>query len=232
MCIVFTLIFFLFGTRLNSEIMKIALQSYANRNFSEYDLVMTEFGYRDPSSQGFGINNAFYYGDFAIKDHESSDIHFSVVTDGFFYKIKDTYHNHVEMKNNTCNRLIKEYETDVMKSLYMNSDLSIIEGWVSSVYSDKYYEDNIVNKLELDMPYTRSIDQKIPMQLLLSLNVTESGVKDYKLLIKKIIRILNENEFYPSELLLVLETKENQYRIEHINCQKDIDNQDLELSSW
>ncbi len=229
MCVFFVFLFLLFGTRINSEFMKQRFNHYVSSHYSEYNLVMTDFKYEDPSSQGFGLDNGYYIASFVSQDEDKKDYRLNVFTEGFIFSIKDTHKNSIEMKNNTCDRLINEYGEDVKKSLLRQKDFFLMNCTASRGFTDGYYEKNIAAKLKSNMEYTKNIDQIIPMGLLLEVNATESDIKEIKSYISSIKSELNKTGFDPSLLSLIIETEKTSYRILNIDCHKDLSSQKIEF---
>ncbi len=227
LCTIFVFIFLLFDTRLNSEIMKLRFKHYVNNHYPNEHLVLTDFEYNDPESQGFGINNGFYSATFKSKEENKEDMKFNVFTDGFIFSIKDTYQNSINNRSNTNSRLLKDYENDVKKTLLKQKDFYLINVFASTACTEDYFIQNIAEKLDLNMPYTKNIDQTIPIDLLLELNANEDDLLNIHSYISKIINQLHQANFNPSRMTLIIETQKDTYRISDIDCTKEIENQDI-----
>lgn len=225
--ITFVLIFLLFGTRLNSEIIKIRFNNYINTHYSEYNLVMTNFTYEDPETQGFGINNGFYIAHFKSQDEDKKDIEFNVFTEGFIFSIKDTYKNNVDNKKNTADRLISEYNNDVEKTLLRQKNFYVMEVSSSIACTDEYFEKNIADKLKLNMDYEQNIDETIPISITLKINATETDISDTYSYVNSIISELHHANYNPSSLSLIVETEKDSYQLLNILCDEDIKKQNL-----
>lgn len=225
--ITFVLIFLLFGTRLNSEIMKIRFYNYVNTHYSEYNLVMTDFTYEDPETQGFGINNGFYIAHFKSQDENMKDIEFNVFTEGFIFSVKDTYKNNVDKKKNTADRLISEYNNDVEKKLLRQKNFYVMEVSASIACTDEYFEKNVADKLNLNMGYEQNIDEIIPINLTLEINATESDISDIDSYVNSIIDELHHANYHPTSLSLIIETENDSYQLLNILCDEDIKKQNL-----
>lgn len=229
--ILFVCFFFLFGTRLNSEIVKLRFQLYTKMHYPNEELIMTDFEYRDPETQGFGINNGFYIASFETTNKDEKDMKFNVFTDGFIFTIKDTYKNSVENRSNTNARLLEEYSLDVKKSLLKQKDFYLINVLASNACNEDYFVKNISKKIELNMEYNKNIDQTLPINLLLEVNADENDVSDIKSYSSKIINKLHEAGYHPCKLSLIIETEKDTYRTSDINCNSDISQQKIEFVS-
>lgn len=225
-CFICFLIILLFGTRLNCQLVKWRLENYVKIHYSD-NYYITEFGYDDPESEGFGKDNAYYYAVFSLVDNEDSDQKFCVYTDGFFFKILDTYQIDIEERGKTLERIEKEYMEDVRTTLKKQMHELFIDCSVGYVIHSQ--EDNDAKKrLELDIKYDRSIDQRLPLDLTLTLYVQEKDLNNFIHYVQNVMNILNKNNFHPPYISLVLETEKGSYLVDIDNTQS-LDEQELSL---
>ena len=184
----FSLLFVFAGSTITGTIVKERMKWYINANYPHLNLVMTSFSYRDPSAQGFGVNNAFYYGEYS--DPNQTDMNFAVFTEGFFLKLTDNYDYQINQKYSVIWRLNEEYNYDVFSLLKKElGDLIIGSSVGLGNESGCDYSSLVINQ-----KYEKSIDKVIPLSLHLELK----DLKDQKAnedTVKQIVSILKDNGF-------------------------------------
>lgn len=182
------LIFIFAGSTITGTIVKERMKWYVKENYSHLNLEMTSFSYRDPSAQGFGVNNAFYYGEYS--DPNQTDMNFAVFTEGFFLKLTDNYDYQIKQKYSVIWRLNEEYNYDVFSLLKKElGDLVIGSSVGLGNESGCDYSSLIINQ-----KYERSIDKVIPI----SLHIELKDLKNQKAnedTVKQIVSILKYNGF-------------------------------------
>lgn len=228
-CLAFLMIFLLFGTRVTSELMKLRFLSYVNRHYAQYDLEMTSFSYEDPEVSGFGVNNAYYTADFRSKNQQEPDIAFQAYTDGFVFSIKDNYDHRINQKWNTHDRLMLAYGEDVKKAFLRQADFALLDASASLACTVDYFDKNLAKHLKLNHEYDKGIDTILPINIMLTLHATETDIENIQAYTQNIVNILHSLGFSPLRLSLRLETAKQSYRIDNIDCTKDIAAQKLIL---
>ena len=184
----FSLLFVFAGSTITGTIVKERMKWYINANYPHLNLVMTSFSYRDPSAQGFGVNNAFYYGEYS--DPNQTDMNFAVFTEGFFLKLTDNYDYQINQKYSIIWRLTEDYNYDINSLLKKElGDLVIGSSVGLGNESGCDYSSLIINQ-----KYERSIDKVLPI----SLHIELKDLKDQKAnedTVKQIVSILKDNGF-------------------------------------
>lgn len=227
LCLAFLMIFLLFETRITSELMKLRFLSYVTRHYAQYDLEMTSFSYDDPQVRGFGIDNGYYTASFQSKNKQEKDIAFQVYTDGFIFSIKDSYEHQINQKWNTHDRLINAYGEDVKKAFLRQADFALLDASASLACTSDYFDKNLAEHLKLNQEYDKSIDSILPINIMLTLHATETDIENIQAYTQNIVNILHSLDFSPLRLSLRLETAKQSYRIDNIDCTKDIVAQEL-----
>ena len=184
----FALLFVFAGSTITGTIVKERMKWYIKENYPHLDLVMTSFSYRDPSAQGFGVNNAFYYGEYS--DPNQTDMNFAVFTEGFFLKLTDNYDYQINQKYSVIWRLNEEYNYDVFSLLKKElGDLVIGASVGLGNESGCDYSSLVINQ-----KYEKSIDKVIPLSLHLELkDLKDQKANEYT--VKQIVSILKDNGF-------------------------------------
>ena len=186
---VFSLIFVFAGSTIVGTIMKERMKWYVNENYAHLNLEMTSFSYRDPSAQGFGVNNAYYYASFT--DPNQIDMNFAVFTEGFFLKIVDNYDHQINEKYSVIWRLVEEYQNDV--DFLLKKEFKDVYVCCSVGLSDESQYD--YHEISLNQKYDRSVDQHIPMALYIE--VSEQSTDE-------LVAFLKEEGFNPPDLTIAL----------------------------
>lgn len=186
---VFSLIFVFAGSTIVGTIMKERMKWYVNENYAHLNLEMTSFSYRDPSAQGFGVNNAYYYASFT--DPNQIDMNFAVFTEGFFLKIIDNYEHQINEKYSVIWRLVEEYQNDV-HSLLKREFNDIFIGCSVGLGDETGYD---YSGLSLNQHYERQVDQHIPMALYIEVNKQPTD---------ELLAFLKEEGFNPPDLTIAL----------------------------
>lgn len=182
------LIFIFAGSTITGTIVKERMKWYVKENYSHLNLEMTSFSYRDPSAQGFGVNNAYYYAEYT--DPNQKDMNFAVFTEGFFLKITDNYDYQINQKYSIIWRLTDDYTYDVSSLLKREiGDVFVSCGVGLGDESGYDYSGLVINQ-----NYERSIDKLMPISLHIELKNqgSQSANED---VVKKIVGILKDNGF-------------------------------------
>lgn len=174
------LITLIFGTRITSVITKNRFENYLKKSYPEYNLKLGHFSYEDPESNGFGINNGFYYGYvYDIDEKKNPDIQFNIFTDGFPFKIKDNFDKSVNKeKETTVNRLMENYSNEIKdglnKKLKIN-EITDLRATIEYIDSNEYIKQ--VESLEINMPYKREIDKNLDIILEVDLELEHLDIE-------------------------------------------------------
>ena len=202
--IISVLVFLLFGTRLNSEIMKVRFEFYLNRHFPDSELVLSDFEYQDPQSNGFGLNNGYYIAHVSSLKEEEIDMHFSVMTEGFFFRIKDNYEAAVGSKKETAERLRQNYNEDLDQVLREQLLGIYIESSVDIGCSEQYFEEEMEDQLTLHMAYQRNIDEVLPLRAQIVLACDADEIES---VLAQLNQVLDQEDFDLNQIQIRLITE-------------------------
>lgn len=218
---------FLYNTRLTTDIVKDRFLSYASDHFPDYTLEMSDYSYTDYSTHGFSAGDDSYTAEFRSTDPKEPDIKFGVSAKGFFFHIQDSYDATVLGMHNTYFRLTQNYEDDLKESCPKFLHGNYLSATAFSMDTVPMFEESIKNKLTLNMPYERAIEQIIPFHIFLNVYGKEEDLQSVSNVVQYYIDKLTENNFHPKLLSLTILTETNTYVIEEVDCTKRADDQEL-----
>lgn len=182
------IIFIFAGSTITGTIVKERMKWYVKENYSHLNLEMTSFSYRDPSAQGFGVNNAYYYAEYT--DPNQTDMNFAVFTEGFFLNINDNYEHQINQKYSVIWRLTEDYTYDV-SSLLKKELGDIFIGCSVGLGDERDYD---YSSIVINQKYERSVDQLMPISLHIELR-DQNDKKANEDTVKQVVMILKENGF-------------------------------------
>ena len=183
------IIFVFAGSTITGTIVKERMKWYVKENYSHLNLEMTSFSYRDPSAQGFGVNNAYYYAEYT--DPNQVDMNFAVFTEGFFLNITDNYDYQINRKYSVIWRLVDDYTYDITLLLKKEIGNDFIDCG-AGLGNENGYD---YNDIEINQKYDRAIDKLMPISLHIVLNNKDNQVENDRL-VRQIVTVLKDNGFH------------------------------------
>ena len=118
---------------------------------------------------------------------------------------------------------------DVKKAFLRQADFALLDASASLACTSDYFDKNLAEHLKLNQEYDKSIDSILPINIMLTLHATETDIENIQAYTQNIVNILHSLDFSPLRLSLRLETAKQSYRIDNIDCTKDIVAQELIL---
>lgn len=170
------------GNPISKALAKRKMEEYIAENYDHLDLEIVETGYN------FKFSN--YYG--LVQSKTSEDTRFYVD-----YRkgkiVSDDYSFMVEEKENTIQRLEKEYSKHIQKVI--SNELGYQENKSKVFYMTD--ENELKDYFELDMPFDP--DLPVEARVFISVDLTEPSIKEVAKIIEDAYAAFNNNEYYFSE---------------------------------